>query len=146
VDRKRAFLHALHDRKLDDEAGLVAECGTWSEDEGAAALRQLLDAGVDFTAVVAGNDLIALGCYDVFAERGISCPRDISVVGFNDMPFLDKLRPPLTSVRVPHYEVGAEAARMLLDGLRDPNRHARSMLLPLSLVNRQSTAPPAQRV
>ena len=93
-----------------------------------------------------GNDLIALGCYDVFAERGIDCPRDVSVVGFNDMPFIDKLRPPLTSVRVPHYEVGAEAARMLLDGLRDPNRHARSMLLPLSLVDRQSTAAPARSV
>jgi LacI family transcriptional regulator len=146
VDRKRAFLHALQDQKLDDEAGLVVECATWSEDEGARAFRGLLDAGVDFTAVVAGNDLIALGCYDVFAERGIDCPRDVSVVGFNDMPFIDKLRPPLTSVRVPHYEVGAEAARMLLDGLRDPNRHARSMLLPLSLVDRQSTAAPARSV
>ncbi|MBI2246052.1 MAG: substrate-binding domain-containing protein, partial [Nocardioides sp.] len=109
---------------------------------GADALRSLLDAGAEFTAVVAGNDLIALGCYDVFAERGIDCPRDVSVVGFNDMPFLDKLRPPLTTVAVPHQQIGAEAARMLLDAIRDPSRPARSVLLPLSLVVRGSTAPP----
>jgi Periplasmic binding protein-like domain len=55
----------------------------------------------------------------VFSERGIRCPEDVSVVGFNDMPFLDKLRPPLTTVRVPHYEIGAEAGRMLLDAIED---------------------------
>jgi len=62
------------------------------------------------------------------------------VMGFNDMPFMDKLRPPLTSVRVPHYEVGAEAARMLLEMLSDPDRQSRSVLLPLTLSPRQSTA------
>ena len=70
--------------------------------------------------VVAGNDLIALGCYDVFAERGIACPDDISVVGFNDMPFLDKLRPPLTTIAIPHHQIGAEAARLLLDAIAEP--------------------------
>lgn len=53
------------------------------------------------SAVVAGNDLIALGCCDVFAERGLACPDDISVVGFNEMPFLNETRPQLTSVSVP---------------------------------------------
>jgi LacI family transcriptional regulator len=138
--RRRAFLQSLRDHGLDDDVGLVADCESWTEAEGARALRELLDGGRNFTAVIAGNDLLALGCYDVFRERGISCPEDLSVVGFNDMPYLDKLQPPLTSVRVPHYDVGAEAARLLLDGLQDPDRHARSVLLPLKLVVRQSTA------
>lgn len=142
--RQRAFLQALRDHGLDDDPGLVAQCDSWTENEGARGLRHLLDSGRDFTAVIAGNDLLALGCYDVFEERGLSCPRDLSVVGFNDMPFIDKLRPPLTSMRVPHYEVGAEAARMLLDGLQDPTRHPRSVLLPLTLVPRQSTAAPTR--
>ncbi|MDQ1586032.1 MAG: LacI family transcriptional regulator, partial [Actinomycetota bacterium] len=140
--RHRAFLQALRDHGLDDDLGLVAQCASWSEEEGARALRELLDAGREFTAVIAGNDLLALGCYDVFAERGIECPRDLSVVGFNDMPFIDKLRPPLTSVRVPHYELGSEAARMLLEGLRSPTWQVRSVLLPLTLTRRQSTGPP----
>jgi len=140
--RSRAFRHAIRDHGLDEDTSLVVECDYWNEEEGARALRTLLDRGSQFTAIVAGTDLIALGCYDVFAERDISCPDDVSVVGFNDMPFLDKLRPPLTTVRVPHYAIGAEAARMLIETIEEPSRHARSLLLPLSLVVRQSTAPP----
>jgi LacI family transcriptional regulator len=137
--RRSAFQQALRDHGLDDDPALVAQCDSWTEDAGARAFRKLLDDGAPFTAVIAGNDLIALGCYDVIAERGLSCPGDISLVGYNDMPFIDKMHPPLTSMRVPHYEVGAEAARMLLDTLRDPARHPRSVLLPVSLVVRGST-------
>ncbi|HEY8620858.1 MAG TPA: LacI family DNA-binding transcriptional regulator [Dermatophilaceae bacterium] len=140
--RSRAFRHAIRDHGLDEDSSLVVDCDYWNEAEGARGLRTLLDRGSQFTAIVAGTDLIALGCYDVFTERGISCPDDVSVVGFNDMPFLDKLRPPLTTVRVPHYAIGAEAARMLVETIDEPNRHPRSLLLPLSLVVRQSTARP----
>ena len=143
VSRARAFRHAVRDLGLDDDPALVVECGYWSETQGATGLRTLLDAGTTCTAIVAGNDLIALGCYDVFAERGISCPGDISVVGFNEMPFLDKMSPPLTTVSVPHYEIGSEAGRLLLDTLDEPDRLPRSILLSPSLVVRASTAPPA---
>lgn len=142
VVRARSFRSTVRDLGLDEDPGLITTCTYWSEDAGAAALRSLLDGGAEFTAVVAGNDLIALGCYDVFAERSIECPRDVSVVGFNDMPFLDKLRPPLTTVSIPHQQIGAEAARLLLDAIADPTRPSRSVLLPLSLVVRGSTAPP----
>lgn len=143
VARLRAFRNAVRDLDLDADPALVVTCDHWSEEAGAEALRQLLDVRPDVTAIVAGNDLIALGCYDVFAERGVSCPSEVSVVGFNDMPFLDKLAPPLTTVAIPHQQIGAEAARLLLDAISEPNRPARSVLLPLSLVVRGSTAPPA---
>ena len=142
VTRARAFSSALRDHGIKDDPSLIVSCDYWIESAGARAVRGLLDSGAEFTAVVAGNDLIALGCYDVFAERGLSCPDDISVVGFNDMPFLDKLQPPLTSVGVPHHQVGVEAARMLLEALNEPDRPPRSVLLPLSLNVRGSTAPP----
>lgn len=142
VVRANAFHAAVRDLRLDDDPSLVVEAAYWVEENGAIAMRRLLDAGTEFTAVVAGNDLIALGCYDVFAERGISCPEDVSVVGFNDMPFLDKLRPPLTSVAVPHHQIGVEAARMLLEIINEPDRPPRSVLLPVTLVVRGSTAQP----
>src|SRR3954468_1764398 len=142
VVRMRAFQSAVRDHGLDDDPALVAACTLWTEDEGARVLREVLDAGTGFTAIVAGNDLIALGCYDVFNERGIGCPDDLSVVGFNDMPLLDKLRPPLTTVGIPHHQIGEEAARMLLESINEPGRPARSVLLPVSLVVRGSTAPP----
>lgn len=142
VARARAFHAAVRDHGLDDDPSLTASCEYWSEDEGARALRTVLKSRTDFSAVVAGNDLIALGCYDVFAERGISCPDDVSVVGFNDMPFLDKLRPPLTTVAVPHHQIGIEAARMLLESINESDRPSRSVLLPVSLITRGSTAAP----
>jgi LacI family transcriptional regulator len=142
MNRMRAFEHALHDHGLEAEPGTVVGCDTFTEDAGIAAVRQLLDEDADFTAVVAGNDLLALGCYDALREHGLRCPDDVSVVGFNDTPFMDKLDPPLTTVRIPHYDIGAEAARLLLDILADPKRHPRSVLLPVRLVVRQSTGPP----
>lgn len=139
--RANAFRAAVAELGLAVDPELVASCDHWSEADGARTLRKVLDAGIEFTAVLAGNDLIALGCYDVIAERGIACPAELSVVGFNDMPFLDKLRPALSSVAVPQHELGAEAARMLLERFTESDRPARSVLLPLSLVVRGSTAP-----
>jgi LacI family transcriptional regulator len=145
VTRARSFRAAVHDLGLDEDPALITSVPQWSEAAGADGLRRLLDADLGFTAIVAGNDLIALGCYDVFSERGISCPEDMSVVGFNDMPFLDKLKPPLTSIAIPHQQIGAGASRLLLDAIAEPHRPARSVLLPLTLVVRGSTGPPAQR-
>ncbi|MQA98047.1 MAG: substrate-binding domain-containing protein, partial [Streptosporangiales bacterium] len=133
VNRLRGYRQAVADLGLDDDPALVETCESWTETAGADAMRRLLDNGVPFTAVQAGNDLLALGCYDVFEERELTCPAAVSVVGFNDMPFLDKLRPPLTSVHIPQYELGAEAGRLLLDRLKEPDRHPRSVLLPLTL-------------
>lgn len=142
VNRLRAFRQALQDHDLPDAPDRLVIARSWTEVAGADAIRGLLEATVPFTAVLAGNDLLALGCYDALAERGLTCPGDVSVVGFNDMPFVDKVSPPLTTVRIPHYELGAEAARLLLDEVRQPMRHPRSVLLPLTLVVRGSTAPP----
>jgi LacI family transcriptional regulator len=142
VVRARAFEAALRERGLQPHPELLVPCAYWSEADGADGLRKAIASGAEFTAVVAGNDLIALGCYDVFAERGIRCPVEVSVVGFNDMPFLDKLQPPLTTVRIPHHQIGVEAARMLLEAIDEPDRPSRSVLLPLSLVVRGSTAAP----
>lgn len=139
--RARSFRAAIAECGLAEDPALMVTCSHWSEEAGAAALVGLLDSGADFTAVVAGNDLIALGCYDVFALRGIECPRDMSVVGFNDMPFLDKLAPPLTTLTIPHHQIGVEAARLMLDSIADPSRPARSVTLPLTFAERGSTGP-----
>ena len=141
VARLRAFRQALEDQGLEHAPERIVACAEWSQAAGAEAVGRLFDAGVEFTAVLAGNDLLALGCYDALARRGLRCPQDISVVGFNDIPFIDRFSPPMTSVRIPHYEIGAEAARLLLEELREPGRHPRSIVLPLKLCVRGSTGP-----
>jgi LacI family transcriptional regulator len=120
--------------------------GRWFvEEEGARVCAELLDGASDLTAIVAANDLLAIGCYDTLEARGLRCPQDISVVGFNDMPFIDRLRPPLTSVRVPQREIGTVAADLLLQRLADATQTAREILLEPTLVVRGSTAPPRRR-
>ena len=97
------------------------------------------------TAIVAANDLLAIGCYDALEARGLRCREDISIVGFNDMPFVDHLRPPLTTVRVPQREIGNVAAELLLERLADGIGNApREILLEPALVIRGSTAAPPE--
>jgi LacI family transcriptional regulator len=140
VARLRAFRQALEDHGLENVPERIVACKGWTQTAGAEAADRLFDSGAEFTAVFAGNDLLALGCYDALARRGLRCPEDISVVGFNDIPFIDRFNPPMTSVRIPQYEIGAEAARLLLEELREPRRHPRSIVLPLKLRVRGSTA------
>jgi LacI family transcriptional regulator len=120
-------------------------CEAFTESKGAAGFETLLARDTGCTAVVAGNDLLALGCYDVMQRRDMDCPETMSIVGFNDMPIVDKLRPGLTTIRIPQYDVGAEAARLLLDKVRDPTTSAKSVMLDVELVVRGSTGPPADR-
>ena len=66
----------------------------------------------------------------------------LSVTGFNDMPFVDRLTPPLTTIRIQHYEMGAQAARLLLQRLERPEAPGMAIQLGVQLVVRGSTAPP----
>ena len=107
---------------------------------GERACGELLRGGWDGTAIVAGNDMIALGCYAALAAAGLRCPADVSVTGHNDMPLVDRVQPPLTTVAIPQYEIGVAAARLLLARLRG-EPHDDRVLLPTRLVVRGSTAP-----
>jgi LacI family transcriptional regulator len=143
LDRHDGFHEAMRaaGREPDPELVLVAEAFT--ESEGARLCGQLMGEGREFTAVAAANDLLALGCYDVFAERGVRCPEEISVVGFNDMPFAARFQPPLTTIHIPHYEIGKEAAQLMLERLQDGDSAPREIQLEPNLVVRGSTGPAA---
>jgi LacI family transcriptional regulator, galactose operon repressor len=112
--RHQAYLRAITDMGLETECGLIMFCEAYSIEAGRRRMSELLASRRDFTAAMAGNDLIALGCYDALRDAGLSCPDDVSIVGFNDMPFIDKMAPPLTTVRIRHYDIGAAAARAML--------------------------------
>jgi LacI family transcriptional regulator len=139
VERLQAFRQAIGDQPGHE---LVEVCLSFAESEGAEAFDRLLDAGHDFTAVVAASDQLALGIYDALERRGLSCPDDYSVVGFHDVPLMDKLRPGLTTIRVPHHLAGVEAARLLLGQLDDPDSPGVQVRVPVQLVVRGSTAAP----
>jgi len=141
--RYLGFLEAMRTAGLEVPAGYVSFTAALTESEGTRASAELLKRQPRVTAVVAGNDRLAIGCYDTLAAHGLSCPEDVSIVGFNDMPFVDRLRPPLTTVRVPQREIGTVAADLLLQQLSDPSQPAREILLEPALVIRASTGTPA---
>ena len=84
---------------LDIDARLIGYSNAFTEEEGRRVMTELIEGDAGFTAVIAGNDLLALGCYTALDEHGLKCPHDISVTGFNDMRFVDKISPPLTTMR-----------------------------------------------
>jgi LacI family transcriptional regulator len=141
--RYQAFLAAGRRFGLAAADCPVTFADAYSEPAGVQAARQMLSQPARPTAIVAGNDLIAIGCLDVLAEMGLRCPSDVSVIGFNDMPMLARLDPPLTTVQLPQQEIGAEAARLLLESIASPGGPAKRLLLPCRLVIRASTAAPA---
>jgi len=152
--RHQGFERALVAHGL-TPAGIV-ECAAYSIDGGATAMRALLDAvgraqrsraragaSAAFTAVAAANDLIALGALQVLRERGIAVPQVLSIVGHNDIPLLDQISPPLTTVRIQHYQMGFRAAQLLLDALDgSPGSEMATVMLRPELVVRGSTAAP----
>ncbi len=94
-----------------------------------------------FDAVFVASDVVALGAIAGLREAGRRVPDDVSVVGFDDIPLAAYFDPPLTTVRLPAYELGQAAGRALLERIADraiPDR----TLLPTELIVRASTAPP----
>lgn len=93
------------------------------------------------TAVFAANDMIALGVIEAVRELGLRCPADVSVIGFDDLAFSSLIDPPLASIYQPGYQLGATAARILLDRVSGDNGPARHIVLPTELRIRNSVAP-----
>lgn len=139
-ERATAFRAAMRDHRL-KVSDSVIECTGYSESAGADAAEKLLATGRSFSAIVAANDLLALGAQEIFGAAGLRCPEDYSLTGFNDLPFMRKLTPALTTVGVPLTEMGALAARTLLDRLTSPEPPpAAQTLLPVQLITRGTTA------
>jgi LacI family transcriptional regulator len=143
-DRASAFRQAIDGLGLSSNRNLVQVCPAYTEAAGAEVTRRLLLSGQNVTAIVCANDLIALGALSVLAAAGIRCPDDMSVVGFNNMAMVDRLTPPLTTVRLPLHQIGELSARLLLaeiEGGRE-NAGAVQSLLGVQLAVRGTTAPP----
>ena len=110
---------------------------------GRDGLRELLEGPVRPTAVICGNDVLAIGALAECHEQGIAVPREVSITGFDDMEIAAVVTPALTTVHFPTEELGALAAQHLLARLAGREVELRTEL-PVELVVRGSTAPPAR--
>jgi LacI family transcriptional regulator len=94
------------------------------------------------TAIFAGNDLQAMGVYKALYLRNIHVPESMSVIGFDDIPFTTIVSPSLTSVRQPLFEMGRVATSMLLHLIAGEPLDSCRVLLPTTLITRESCASP----
>jgi len=140
--RSKGFRRALARLRLRASGRETIVAEDFTREAGRRACHQLLNQFPQATAIAAANDLLALGCYEALRERGLACPKDVSVTGYNDSPFVDLLTPPLTTVRIPQREIGVQAARLLLHRIEDNTLSTTDIVLRPELIVRQSTAAP----
>jgi len=138
IDGYRA---ALDTAGLPVDPELIRE-GDFHHEAGYAIGLQLLRLPDRPTAIFTGNDLQALGLYEAARELGLHIPRDLSVVGFDDLPIARWIGPPLTTVRQPLTEMAEAAARLVIDLSRGRRPTTLRADLATRLVERSSTAPP----
>lgn len=124
ADRKRGVHRAIKAAGLDLEQALVnITTAAQSAREGELAVEHLLNARIKPTAVFCANDLLALGVMRGLIKQGLSIPRDMAMVGYDDVEFASVLSTPLTSVRQPKYELGRMATELLLDEAHHSANH-----------------------
>jgi LacI family transcriptional regulator len=141
-DRRDAFLDWMTTVGLDADIDLVEEAEWYQVEPGTTAALALLRRHPHITAIVAANDLLGLGCYRAVRSLGKVIGVDVSITGYNDIPLLDLMQPPMTAVRVPYRQMGADAASTLLALIAGAVVSPGRVLLSPTLAIRSSTAPP----
>jgi LacI family transcriptional regulator len=142
LPRREAFDAAMSALGLKSDPRLNVTAAESTPSAGEAACARLLALKRRPTAIVASNDFIAVGCCDAIRSTGLTCPADVSVVGYNDLAAATLVRPELTTVRISFADIGREAAQLLLRKMEGESINARQVLLRPELVIRGSTAPP----
>jgi LacI family transcriptional regulator len=142
-ERNEGFKRALADHGLKIAPGYLQET-TFDRAGGYAKAKVLLRMLPRPTAIMACNDLIALGALVAIREEKLRCPEDVSLVGFDGLDLTEVTTPQLTSVYQSPYQMGATAAQLVLDRLADPTRPVQKIVLETELKIRDSAAKPAR--
>lgn len=140
-DRLVGYRTALAEAGVAFDPRLVVE-GNWTPTSGYEATRRLLSGRDPPTAIFCQNDKMAMGCIEAAKEAGLSVPRDLSVVGFDDDELARHLRPQLTTLELPHRPMGAWAVETLGKSKPGPSPPRPVHKVTCTLVERASCAPP----
>jgi len=139
-DRLLPYQDGLQAAGLPVDQELIVTCGPTIEDGYQAAL-QLLKLPARPTALIAINDLLAIGALRAASDLGLRVPTDLSLVGFDDIPLAKYLVPRLTTSSKDVVRVGREAVKLLLARIQDPSRPRQQLNVPARLIIRESTGP-----
>jgi DNA-binding LacI/PurR family transcriptional regulator len=139
--RLAGYLDFLREKNLALDESLIVEC-EFELQGGVGAMEQLLSVPEAPTAVLAANDILAIGALQAAHAAGLQIPQELSIVGIDDIYAAAATNPPLTTMAKQKYELGYQAATFLLEHLYDeaPDE-PRRCLLPCELIQRGSTGP-----
>jgi LacI family transcriptional regulator len=142
-ERLEGFKRALRQAGLEAAPGYVQEA-TFDRAGGYAKAKVLLRMLPRPTAILAGNDMIALGALVAIREEKLRCPEDVSLIGFDGLDLTEITTPQLSSVYQSPYQLGATAAQLVLDRLAEPERPIQQIVLKTELKIRESVAAAAK--
>lgn len=135
--RKDGYVKALTKNNIKVDEKLI-RFGDSKKESGNLITKELLKMKNPPTAIFAGNNLITLGTLETIHSLGLSIPKDVAVIGFDDMPWAISLNPPLTAVKQPGYEIGKQAAGLLYQRILDPEKLSAKTILNTELIIRSS--------
>jgi DNA-binding LacI/PurR family transcriptional regulator len=138
-ERFRGYRDALEGAGIEPSPELEVFEGPWDASTGVQHAQHVMSLDDPPSAIMAANDLLALGAIRALHDLGRRIPEDVAVSGFDDFEFSAFLDPPLTSLRVPGYEMGRIAAHLLIDELRGASGSTRKVVLDVELRIREST-------
>lgn len=141
VDEQRyqAFLDSMHAIGVEHPEELAVDA-PFSPAGGYSAVHQLLQDGKEFTALLCANDMLAVGALKALKEHRFRVPKDVSLIGINDMETSRYLDPMLTTVAIPMHEMGQHVAKMLIDRIQGGHTAPVKLILPSALICRESCA------
>jgi LacI family transcriptional regulator len=142
--RLEGYKQALQEAQLTIAEELIeSEENYTAADDGYHAAEKLITRGVEFTAIFAANDVMAIGAMQCLKQHGRLIPAEVSVVGFDDVEAGTHTQPELTTIRVDKEDLGAVALRRLVEMIETKKEFLGRVFTPVELIVRQSTAPPA---
>ncbi|APC09283.1 LacI family DNA-binding transcriptional regulator [Neomoorella thermoacetica] len=136
--RLQGFLKALQEAEIAPDYNLIVE-GDYKMNSGYHAIKGLLEKGTNkFTAIFAANDLMALGAQRALKEYGFKIPRDVSLVGYDNIFLTETMEPPLTTVEIPSYQMGVKATELLLMTINGDVKEKKRIVFNAKLIIRES--------
>ncbi len=136
--RELGYRDALHENHLPVDEDLIRH-GDSKYESGLRLCNELLSLPKPPDAIFAGNNLITLGALETIHKKGLKIPKDIAIIGFDDMIWSNSLSPPLSAVRQPAWEIGKRAGELLIQRIEEPGRACIQMILKTELMKRSST-------
>jgi DNA-binding LacI/PurR family transcriptional regulator len=136
--RKEGYIKALQEFDIPVNEDWIMNAGL-SFESGQRMMKYLLSLKDKPSAVFAVSDILAIGALKTIKDEGLKVPQDIGVVGFDNIQFANMMNPTLTTIEQPRYQMGVEAAEMLIKRIKDKKQKVENVILDHQLIIREST-------